>query len=849
MFSLAWSTIRARRGGFVAAFVALFFGAAVITASGVLLESGLRSGVPAERYAAAAVVAGGGQSLDVPDNPSVPFAERVLLPTGTADQVARVPGVRKAVPERSVEVTVSSRGGGVVSAGVPVYAHGWSSAQLAPFTLTAGRQPRGPGEAVLDVGLAARAGVSTGDTTRIAVGSVPADYRVVGLVSAPVLHRQSAVFVTDALAAELSGRPDRITAVGVLAAPGVNADELAARISGTLRGDVPVTTYTGHSLGDVEFLDVGQARGVLTALSASLMGTVTMVVLFVVAATLGLSIQQRRRELAVLRAIAATPRQIHRMIGAELLLVSVAGGLLGSLPGFAAAGLLRDAFADAGVLPPDLELAYSPLPAVAALLLCVLGGWAAGYFTVRRIARANPVDALGEAAVDRAEPGSVRKAFGVILLALGVVAGTVLPRVVPGMAAVGSAAGSVLLLMTGTALLGPYLMRIATAFAAPLLNRGRISGYLAVANTRANARRLSGAVVPLALALAMAAVQIFSITTAEAAAADQVKSGVTAGFVLSGGPSGLSPDVVDAVRKVPGVRSALPVVRSQVLLEYRMFQDVETESFAAQGIAPEDVGTTMDLAVGPGSLDGLRGDTVALSRTAAGTAGAEVGDTVHLYLGDGTKRSLRVVALYANGLGFGDVTAPHDLLAEHTTSGLDDSVLVSAADGADLTRTGVALRGLSARFPGLTVLDRSAFSTAQQKQQRQQSSTNLIGNGLLLLYLVIGVVNTLVMATGARRREFAMLRLIGTKRRHVRRMMALEAAIVVAAATAIGTAVAIVPLTGISIATTGRALPAVEPLVYGAIVLATGVIGFSSIVLAARAAMRGRPVDAVGSGA
>lgn len=57
------------------------------------------------------------------------------------------------------------------------------------------------------------------------------------------------------------------------------------------------------------------------------------------------------------------------------------------------------------------------------------------------------------------------------------------------------------------------------------------------------------------------------------------------------------------------------------------------------------------------------------------------------------------------------------------------------------------------------------------------------------------------------------------------------------------------PLTGISIATTGRALPAVEPLVYGAIVLATGVIGFSSIVLAARAAMRGRPVDAVGSGA
>jgi putative ABC transport system permease protein len=257
----------------------------------------------------------------------------------------------------------------------------------------------------------------------------------------------------------------------------------------------------------------------------------------------------------------------------------------------------------------------------------------------------------------------------------------------------------------------------------------------------------------------------------------------------------------------------------------------------------------MDLAVTAGSLDGLRGDTVALGTSAAETAGVGIGDTVRAFLGDGTRKDLEVVALYANGLGFGDVTAPRDLLAAHTASGFDDSVLVSTADGANTADVGAALSGLAAEYPGLRVLDRSAFAAAQQDLRGRQSSTNLIGNGFLLLYLVIAVVNTLVMATGARTREFAMLRLIGSTRGHVRRMMKLEAGIVVGAAVVIGTAVAVVPLIGISIATTGRVLPTVDPLVYGVVVLTTAVIGFSSIVLATRSALRGRPVDAVGSGA
>jgi putative ABC transport system permease protein len=268
MFDLAWSTVKARRGGFIAAFVALFFGATVITASGVLLESGLRSGVAAERYAAASVVLGGRQTLDRPDLMSLSFAERVLLPADVTARVARVPGVASVVPERSVEVNLVTGQGEVRRGDVPLYAHGWSSATLAPFTLTTGKQPQAPGDVVLDAELAARAGLSTGDAVRIAAGSAAAEYRVVGIASAPALHRQSAAFFTDATASALSGGPDRLTALGVFAAPGVDAGELAGRLTAALP-DVALAAYTGEDLGDVEFLDVGQARGFLTALSGS----------------------------------------------------------------------------------------------------------------------------------------------------------------------------------------------------------------------------------------------------------------------------------------------------------------------------------------------------------------------------------------------------------------------------------------------------------------------------------------------------------------------------------------------------------------------------------------------------
>ncbi|WKX74038.1 FtsX-like permease family protein [Streptomyces sp. XD-27] len=326
--SLAWSTIRGRKGGFAAVLIAVAVGTAVITACGVLLETGIRSGVPAERYHRAAVVVGGNQAMPVDGDADPRFSERVRLPADTVAKVDAVKGVESAVGDVSVRMTVLKKDS--VLNGPPVYGHGWSASVLAPFTLRSGTQPRAADDVVLDSDLARRAGVDRGDTVTLVTGSKPASYRVSGVAEPGAsFDRQSAVFFTDDHAARLYGTSGRVDAIGVLASKGTDAGDLADRIKKAVPG---VVTYTGDDRSDVETLDVGQRRAVVIEAATAFGATMGLLVIIVVSGTLALSVQQRRRELALLRAVGATPKQVLRMIGGEAVLVGGIGAVLGAIP-------------------------------------------------------------------------------------------------------------------------------------------------------------------------------------------------------------------------------------------------------------------------------------------------------------------------------------------------------------------------------------------------------------------------------------------------------------------------------------------------------------------------------------
>ncbi|NKT42141.1 FtsX-like permease family protein [Rhodococcus hoagii] len=826
--TLARANIRARRGSFAAVFVAVFCAALLTCALGVLFESGIRGGVAPHRYAGADVVVGAAQALDVREDIDQPYVERALLPESVVGELAAMPGVRGAVADLGVPLTTD--------AGAPLDAHGWASSVLAPYTLTSGRAPVSPDEVVVT-------GPGTvGDRITLRHGGIGEEYAVVGIAAAPGAEpadRQPAVFVSDARIRELWPHGDRVAAVGVLADEGTDAAALAARVRDHLPG-LDVRTYTGTARGDVEYLDAGAARSELMMLSGSFAGLAILIAMFVVASTLSLSIQQRRREFALLRAMGATPGQVHRLIGSEVLLVAGVAALLGAGPGYALAQVLGAQFAEAGVLSSDFALAYSPLPAVVGVLLAVVTARIAAAVAARRPARLDPTEALRESAVEPSSIGKGRLVTGLVFGAGGL-ATSMLPAVLPGQAALAGAGASAVLLVIAVALLGPMLVGGAVrVFGGPLRRSASPALVLAAANSGARARRLAAAITPLALAIAIGSVQLFTQDTVAATADHQSRVGITADLVVTA-PAGLAADLVDAIEAEPAVRAANPITRTQALFTTGG-DSPSTDPYPVQGIDPAATDSTLDLDVRDGDLGQLREGTVALSTDAAFSMSAGVGDTVPLRLGDGTLVTPTVIATYGRGLGFGDVTLPTPQVLAHTTTGLTDMLLVAAEPGrVDEARAAITATG------GVVVSDRAEFAAAGQEQRRTQAWVSIVALAVLLGYLAVAVVNTLVLATAERGREFALLRLVGASSRQVRGMMRAESVIVVTVAAVVGSLIALPPLAGVAAAVSGRPIPSVDPRVYALILGVTVLLGLVAIAIPTRTAMRQDPVAAIGT--
>lgn len=840
VLTLAWQTIRSRLGGFAGAFIAILCGTALVAACGVLMESGLRAGVPTQRYAAAAVVVGGAQTVRPPGADALSteqVGEQPSVPVALAGRIAAVPGVRAAVAEQSFPAQVVSRDGQVL-AGRESLGHNWDAAVLAPFTLRGGDAPATAGEVVLDADLARRADVGIGGQVRITTRSGTEAVKVSGVVDGT--SRQSAVFFTPQRAAELAGRPGQAHAIGVLAEPGVEPAALAERVRAVADG---AEVTTGIERSSIEFLDVSQTRTLLLAIAGSFGGFALLVAVFVVASTLALTINQRRREFALLRAVAATPRQIRKLIGTETTLIALVAGVLGSVLGLAVAGGLRDAFAAIGVIPADFGLAISPLPLLAAVLLGLGAARLAAWAAARRPSSIRPVEALGEAAVERRELGRGRllTGWGLVLAGFG---GTLVPLFLRGDIAAATSSMATLVIVIGLAVVGPQVTGLVMRFLVPVLARlWRISGYLAGANGHANARRVAAAVTPLMLAVAFALATFYGPTAMTAAAQQESARSTTADYVLTA-PGGVSPEVAAAAGRVPGVAAATPVVRTSVITASTVGDSVEVQRTPAQGLAGGQAGAALELGVDAGRLTDLTGDTVALSRSEADWLDKKLGDEVEFYFGDGVPAKLRLVATYRHDLAFGDFVLPVALAREHIGGRLDDSVLIRRQPGADAGAVGAALNALP--YPGLVVAPAAVVAAPEGGERQAQFYLNLVAAGVIVGYLAISVANTLVLTTAQRGREFALLRLVGTTRRQVTRMMRLEALATVGIAVVMGTLVAVIPLALLNIGLRGNPVPAGPPSVYFGIIAGAVLLGMVAIGVATTVALRARPIDAIG---
>src|SRR5919106_890140 len=188
MLRYALQTIAARRAGFVGAFLALMCAAALITACGTLLETGLRGTISTERYAATPVVVSADQNVHQTTvkhkkcktkvkHKAKPIAERAWLAQSLGQRIADVPGVARVVPELTFLAQPLTPAG---TGGRTAYGHAWDSAALTPYTLVGGTAPKAATDLVVDRDLAERARLRPGDRLTVQSTRAPRRYRVTG---------------------------------------------------------------------------------------------------------------------------------------------------------------------------------------------------------------------------------------------------------------------------------------------------------------------------------------------------------------------------------------------------------------------------------------------------------------------------------------------------------------------------------------------------------------------------------------------------------------------------------------------------------------------------------------------
>ena len=807
MTALALKLLRHRAGPAVATLIALAAGVLILTAVGTLVESGLRFRPAPSLYRAAdVVVAHRAVTWSGKDFTGDTETATAALPAGTvdaalADRIRRLPGVTAVAGDDRIVIDSPAALG-----------HGFALYALTGSPAVA--TPRSDDEVVAD----RRLGVNAGDRLRLRVAGVSRSYRVAATADTGAAQ----VFFTDAQAARLSAHPGRFDAIGVK-----TSDPAAVRaVAGA-------DAYRGAARGEAEQSAALAGRDLLIEAGSAFGGYVILLIVFVVAGTVGLSVRHRRRELALLRAVAATAGQVRRLLLAETALLALVAAVPGVPAGLVAARWAHGELIERGFLPAGYPAAAGWLAAPAAVLVAVLVAALAALIAGRRVSRIMPVEALGEAALEPPAAGRVRLVSGLVTLVAAVGAGGAAAVLGGAGAALTGAVGMLYLFVTAVALLAPWINGFAARLLAPAL-RGLwpASGYLAAHNLRANARGMATVLTALVLSVGFGGSVWFLQDNLERQTAAQSRAGTLADRVVVG----TGGEAAAQIRGLAGVRAATGVRHLSVVV--RSFDGVE--SVGAQAVDPAGLGSTMDLGVLAGSLADLRAGTVALSATQAADSGRHVGDTMALWLGDGTPASLRVVAIYRRGLGFGDVTLAKPTVAGHLTRDADDEILVRTGPGG-----GASLAAWSAGRPGSAVLDAATRARTLEGDLAIGAWLNRMLIGVMIGYAALAAATTMVMAALSRRRELALLRLAGVTRRQIRRMVNAEQVVLLGVAVLLGATVAALTLGSIMQALTGSPIPYVPPLGWLAVLGGTAALALLTTILPVRRMLRAAPISDV----
>lgn len=703
----------------------------------------------------------------------------------------KTPGIDEATLEkiRGMDGVVSATGrvsgfAGVADPDGKLIGNGWSNtgANFAPgkdgkdasYVFTDGSGPAKNDSVALDKDTASKGKYRVGDPVRVATNGPVKEYTLAGIFTTEdgaVNAGGSLVLFDTATAQQLYLKPGVFQSATVSAAGGVSDQKLLSAIKPLLPKDA--SAQTGKALADQQAKDIESGMAGLNGMLLAFAGIALFVGIFLIANTFSMLIAQRTRELALMRAIGATRRQVKRSVLLEAAVVGTLASVIGFALGLGLATGLRSAMGLLGGKIPAGPLVVSPTAVGSAFAVGILITVLAAWLPARRAAKIAPVAAMSSVHATASTKSLVlRNSIGGVIALIGA-AGIVGGAGAGGTSGRQLVAGGAFFALIGVIILIPLLSRPVIALVRPLLKKlFGVSGKLASQNAVRNPRRTGATASALAIGLTLVTgISVLGVTLGQAI--DKMTTdNIKADYLISmanGGP--LDQSALTALEKADGVSALSP--------QQAAWFEVDGGGYSASGVTPGDVEQVFALKTVSGSLGSLKDGQVAVGSKTAKTHGWKTGDTIPVTFEDDKKGKVTVGALYEENEFLSPFVIPKALADEHSTSTRPEirEIWIKADGGASSANEKSIVDALGDN-PAMSVMDR---------QDIRDSFGGFINTALNIMYgllamalliAVLGVVNTLAMSVFERQQEIGMLRAIGLDRGRVKRMIRLEAVVI-----------------------------------------------------------------------
>ena len=707
------------------------------------------------------------------------------------DVVTSVDGVESAAAEVFGYAQIVDKSGeplGDPTMGPPTIGANWvENDHLNILTVIDGRGPTAPNEVAIDKKSADDAGYVVGDTASVLVQGGPQQMEIVGILtfetSDSLAGATYAAFTMEA-AQRLVGEDGKYDDIIVAAAEGISQEELTSRIAAALPDGVEAVT--GATVTEETQDAIAQ---VMTFFSSFMLVFAVIALLvggFMIFNAFSITVVQRTRENALLRAVGASKRQVLLAVAIEALVVGIVASLVGLALGVVVAGLLQGLLAAMGFDIPTTSTVFTLATAVTSFLAGVIVTLVASIGPARKAAKIPPVAAMRDVAVGSSGYGSKERIFvgcGVLLLGIASLSYGLFGDASNALAVVGTGA---LLVFFGVSILGRTLaLPLSRVLGWPLPKVRGISGSLARENTMRNPKRTAATAAALMIGVGLVSfITIFASST-KASFGAQVDKVFLGDFVVThaasggmGAMGGVDPSVTAEIGDLPEIAMASPI-------RFGIAEMNETSTYIIAA-DPETGFEVFDLAPVAGEPADLEEGTVAVFEDIAIEDGIELGDTIPAVFPETGPAELEVAMIFSEPPMEGDWVIGLDTYEAHYSSNFDTQVFIQAADGVDPDDALAAIEQVTESYPGVKVLDLTEYKADQMAMVDQLLALVYALLALAIFIALLGIANTLVLSILERVREVGLLRAVGMTQSQLRSTIRWESVIIALQGTLLG---------------------------------------------------------------